>query len=53
LVESGNVRHGLLLGWRDVPLADLIKKHVPANLPIVIENDANAFAIAETHTGTS
>lgn len=52
-MESGNVRHGLLLGWRDVPLADLIKKHVPANLPIVIENDANAFAIAETHTGTS
>ena len=53
LVERGNVRHGLLLGWRDAPLADLIKKHVPANLPIAIENDANAFAIAETYTGAS
>jgi predicted NBD/HSP70 family sugar kinase len=53
LVEAGVARLGLLLNWRDVPIARLIGERVRAKLPVVIENDANAFAIAETYCGTS
>ena len=53
LVESGIARLGLLLNWRDVRIADLISERLSAPLPVVIENDANAFAIAGTYSGSS
>jgi predicted NBD/HSP70 family sugar kinase len=53
LVESGVARLGLLLNWRDVPIASLISERLSAAPPVVIENDANAFAIAETYSGGS
>jgi hypothetical protein len=40
LVEAGVARLGLLLNWRDVPIARLIGERVRAKLPVVIENDA-------------
>jgi predicted NBD/HSP70 family sugar kinase len=53
LVEAGVARLGLLLNWRDVPIANLISERLSPPLPVAIENDANAFAIAETYTGGS
>ncbi|MCM2474249.1 ROK family transcriptional regulator [Rhizobium sp. CG5] len=47
-------RHGLiriapLLGWEDVPLADRVRAALPAPMPVIAENDANAFAIGASH----
>jgi predicted NBD/HSP70 family sugar kinase len=53
LVEEGVARLGLLLNWRDVPLAQLVSDKLGVDVPIVVENDANAFAIAETYCGNS
>ena len=53
LVEAGIARLGLLLNWRDVPLAQLVADKIGMDLPVVVENDANAFAIAETYFGNS
>jgi predicted NBD/HSP70 family sugar kinase len=53
LVEAGVVRLGLLLNWRDVPFAQLVGDRMNLDVPIVVENDANAFAIAETYCGNS
>jgi predicted NBD/HSP70 family sugar kinase len=53
LVEAGVARLGLLLNWRDVPLAQLVRDRIDLDAPIVVENDANAFAIAETYSGNS
>lgn len=38
------------LGWRDVPLADMVTK--AAGLPCVVANDVRAFAYAEAWFGT-
>lgn len=38
-----------LPGWKDVPLLDMLQKALDA--PVVIENDANAFALGESWTG--
>jgi len=46
--KTGLVLNGLLLGWRDVPLRELLVKQLGDTFPIEVENDANAFAIAET-----
>lgn len=53
LVEAGVARLGLLLNWRDVPLAQLVSDKIGMDVPVVVENDANAFAIAETYCGSS
>ncbi len=53
LVEAGVARLGLLLNWRDVPLAQLVSDKIGMDVPVVVENDANAFAIAETYYGNS
>ena len=37
------------LGWTDVPLGRLLRERT--NLPIVVENDANALAYGELHRG--
>ncbi|HET9945185.1 MAG TPA: ROK family glucokinase [Actinomycetes bacterium] len=38
-----------LLGWRDGPLREVVEKRV--NLPVVVENDANAAAWGEARFG--
>jgi predicted NBD/HSP70 family sugar kinase len=53
LVEAGVARLGLLLNWRDVPFAQFVSDRLDLDVPIVLENDANAFAIAETYHGNS
>lgn len=37
------------LGWNDVPLGRMLRDR--SNLPIVVENDANALAFGELHRG--
>ncbi|RUT31375.1 ROK family transcriptional regulator [Arsenicitalea aurantiaca] len=49
LDPEGVVVNGLILGWQDVRLRDGLAERLPVELPIHIENDANAFAIAETY----
>ncbi|NTI52995.1 ROK family protein [Agrobacterium rhizogenes] len=52
--SDGVVSLAPIIGWRDIPLADLGRSVFPANVPIVIENDANAFAIGDSYRhGTS
>ena len=51
LIErSGHLIFGPNLGWRDVPLATLAADIL--RIPFVIENDANAAAIAEREFGS-
>ncbi|HVO18650.1 MAG TPA: ROK family transcriptional regulator [Anaeromyxobacter sp.] len=49
LVRDGTVVNGLMLGWRDVPLGDLLREALGRRLPVLVENDANALAIGETY----
>ncbi|MFC3704723.1 ROK family transcriptional regulator [Devosia honganensis] len=49
LDHKGVVVNGLLLGWQNVPLRALLLGQFGEDIPIVIENDANAFGIAETY----
>lgn len=44
---SGRVRIAPILGWRDVDLARIVADALPLDLPVMIENDANAFAFGE------
>jgi predicted NBD/HSP70 family sugar kinase len=58
LDSDGLVINGLILGWRNVRLKTMIAGHIMARFPdldfeISIENDANAFAIAETYRDTT
>ncbi|HEX6509911.1 MAG TPA: ROK family transcriptional regulator [Chloroflexota bacterium] len=43
------VRAPALLGWHDVPLADVVERRT--GLPVVLENDANLCALAELRHG--
>ncbi|WP_151719480.1 ROK family transcriptional regulator [Gemmobacter serpentinus] len=45
--NAGRLLIAPLLGWGQVSLADLAQPHLPADLPIAVENDANAFAFGE------
>jgi len=45
--DDGLVRLAPNLGWVDVPLADLVAKHVAATVPISVGNDADLGALAE------
>lgn len=47
--RSGLIRLAPLLGWRAVDLAELARPALPASWPIMVENDANAFAIGATY----
>ncbi len=49
LDDRGVVRNALTLGWQQVPLSALLKRRIHLDVPILVENDANAFAIAETY----
>jgi predicted NBD/HSP70 family sugar kinase len=43
------IRVAPLLGWRDVDLASLARQALPVALPVMAENDANAFAMGATY----
>ena len=47
--SDGMVRVAPLLGWRDVNLAEQVRAALPSDMPVVAENDANAFAIGATY----
>nr|WP_279479406.1 ROK family transcriptional regulator [Aureimonas sp. SK2] len=47
--RGGRVRVAPLLGWRDVHPAAMMRAHLPAEVPLVAENDANAFAIGDAY----
>lgn len=39
------------LGWRDVPLADLLAEVLPPGVPVTVRNDASAAALYEARYG--
>ncbi|MFF8840246.1 ROK family protein [Streptomyces sp. NPDC015130] len=43
--DSGRLRHSGLLGWRDVPLAELLS--ASTGLSVTVENDVRALTVAE------
>lgn len=47
--RHGKVRVAPLLGWRDVDLAALAREALPLPVPLMVENDANAFAIGDAY----
>jgi predicted NBD/HSP70 family sugar kinase len=47
--SDGVVRVAPLLGWRDVNPAERVRALLPAGIPAIAENDANAFAIGATY----
>ncbi|MCW2938070.1 MAG: family transcriptional regulator [Actinomycetia bacterium] len=47
--ESGQVRYSPFLGWRDVPLAELLED--ATGLTLTLENDVKALTIAEQWFG--
>ena len=47
--RSGVCRFSPFLGWRDVPLRQMLEKRL--GLPVVIENDVNTFTMAEKWFG--
>lgn len=47
--RHGFVRLAPLLGWENVPLTELMRDALPVTVPVVAENDANAFAIGATY----
>ena len=49
LVRDGTVVNALMLGWREVPLRDLLQEALGRRVTVLVENDANALAIGETY----
>lgn len=47
--EDGTVMRSVNLGWRDVPISQLLEEVL--QLPVFVENDANAGALAEVWFG--
>jgi predicted NBD/HSP70 family sugar kinase len=47
--KHGFVRLAPLLRWENVNLAELVRNAVPVSVPVVAENDGNAFAIGATY----
>jgi predicted NBD/HSP70 family sugar kinase len=43
--ERGVLRYSPILGWRDVPIVDLLKGKL--NIPVFIDNDVNTFTLTE------
>jgi predicted NBD/HSP70 family sugar kinase len=46
---DGSLSLAPLIGWRDVPLRQIARAALPIDVPILIENDANAFAIGDSY----
>lgn len=51
--RHGSLRVAPILGWRDVDLAALISAALPFDLPVMVENEANAFAFGESYRDQS
>jgi predicted NBD/HSP70 family sugar kinase len=49
---DGATHHAVILGWHELPLAQLLAEAFDGDVPILLENDANAFAVAETYRWT-
>jgi predicted NBD/HSP70 family sugar kinase len=47
--RRGFVRLAPLLRWHDVDVPELAKRALPVPVPVLVENDANAFAIGATY----
>jgi predicted NBD/HSP70 family sugar kinase len=47
--RQGKVRVAPLLGWRNVDLTEIARSSLPATMPAIVENDANAFAIGDAY----
>ena len=47
--RRGFVRLAPLLRWHDIDVPELVRRVLPAELPVLVENDANAFAIGATY----
>lgn len=47
--EAGFVKRAPLLGWYDVFPAAMVRDALPVAVPVIAENDANAFAIGATY----
>lgn len=47
IASNGFVSLAPLMGWRNVDLARIAQAALPVAAPVVIENDANAFAIGD------
>lgn len=43
--KDGRVGVAPLIGWRDLALVEILAAAVPVRAPVMIENDANAFAV--------
>jgi predicted NBD/HSP70 family sugar kinase len=50
---DGTVRTAPNLGWRDVPLADLIDRELAVAAPVVVANEADLGALAENRRGAA
>lgn len=46
---DGFVRVAPLLGWSEIDVPARLRQILPAGLPVVVENDGNAFAIGATY----
>jgi predicted NBD/HSP70 family sugar kinase len=49
LCADGQAYHAAILGWHGVNLARLLAQAIPLDIPILLENDANCVAVAETY----
>lgn len=47
IASDGRVALAPLIGWRDLDLVELVRAALPVDVPVLIENDANAFAIGD------
>lgn len=47
--EAGFVQVAPLLGWMSEDLNQLVRKALASELPVVVENEANAFAFGESY----
>ena len=52
-IERGVVRVAPNLGWRDVPLLDLLREHMTSDVHLLLDNEANLGALAEYRRGAS
>ncbi|MFV0384012.1 ROK family transcriptional regulator [Paracoccus sp. (in: a-proteobacteria)] len=44
---DGSVSLAPLIGWRDLDLTEIVRAALPVGVPVMIENDANAFAFGD------
>jgi predicted NBD/HSP70 family sugar kinase len=47
--RNGLLRFAPLLGWENLALANMVRAALPLPLPVIVENDANAFAIGASY----